>query len=167
MKKIRIALFVLTVLALAVGIGSAGDEEKPWFDLTNCSMCKNLAEEGLIEHLEWENHLIKNGLITVSRVDEEYEEAMKRAEQKMTAVAAKLQSGEQVPLCGFCMSYGKLMMAGVQMEEIESEFGHITLMTASDPELVKMIHAHGQHTIDAYEEWQEAAEAAGHSGAGD
>jgi hypothetical protein len=82
------------------------------------------------------------------------------------AVAAKMQSGEQVPLCGFCTSYGKLMMAGVQMEEIETEFGHISLMTASDPEVVKMIHDHGQHTIDAYDEWQ-AAEAAGHSGAGD
>jgi hypothetical protein len=130
-------------------------------------MCKNLTEEGLIEHIEWENHLIKNGLITVSRVDEEYEPAMKRAEQKMTAVGAKLQSGEQMPLCGFCMSYGQLMMAGVQIEEIETEFGYITLMTASDPELVKMIHAHGQHTNDAYEEWQAAQAAAAHSGAGD
>ena len=153
MKRLSIAL---VVAALAV-VGSAGlitAEETQWFDLT-CGICKNMAaEEGLMDNLKWETHLIENGSLSVMQIAKGYQEKMERAHKHMTEAGEKLKSGEQMHLCGFCQSYGKLMMSGVKTEEIDTAAGHISLMTSEDAAVVKQIQAHAQRTIDEYEKWQ-------------
>ena len=150
MKATRLALLALAAVAL-IAVAWAGEEQKAWFDLENCAMCKNLkAEEGLLENIQWETHLISNGVMSIAAVPGEYEEAFERARENMNAAVMKMQSGEQVHLCGFCTSYGRLMMAGAKSEEIIAQAGHISLTTSNDPEVVKMIQEHGQRTIDEY-----------------
>jgi hypothetical protein len=131
--------------------GFAGSEEKSWFDLENCGMCKALVQEpDLMPHMTWENHLIATGVMSVTTVEAEYAEAYQRACAGMDAAAQKLQAGEPMQLCNFCQSAGALMMQGAQMEQFETEGGTVMLMTATDPEVIKKIHKHGQRTIDEY-----------------
>jgi hypothetical protein len=157
MGKRSILIRVALVVVLAAGVLVAGDQGQAWFDLEGCSMCKNFAAEpGLMEHIEWENHMISDGVMTVSIVDEEYRDAMKRAEKNMAAVGEKLAAGEQLPLCGFCTSYGKLVMAGVKIEQVDTDFGAVVLMTSSDPKVVEMIQAHARHTDEEYEKIKKA-----------
>jgi hypothetical protein len=109
-----------------------------------------------MEHIEWENHMISDGVMTISVVDEEYQDAMERAEKNMEAVGQKMAAGEQLPLCGFCTSYGELMMAGVKIEQFDTKLGAVVLMTSSDPKVVEMIQAHAKHTDEEYEKIKKA-----------
>ncbi len=141
-------------LALLVAVGFTNGGEKAWFDIENCAMCKNFAaQEGLMDNVDWETHKISNGMLTVTKIASGYEEKFQKAAMAMQATATELQSGEQMHLCGFCTSYGELMMAGVSSDTIESEIGVIQLVTSNDKAVVKKIHEHAQHTIDAYEVW--------------
>lgn len=163
MKRKTLAVTLLALLALAFGITTAGDEQA-WFDLENCTFCKHLgAEKGLMDHIEWETHMVANGTLTVALIDPAYKEAFQRAGKNMQDAAAKMGMGGEPPrLCGFCTSYGKLMMAGAVVEEIESAAAHISLVTSSDPGLVKMIQEHGQRTIDEYAKWSAGKDDHGH-----
>jgi hypothetical protein len=157
MGKRSILIRVVLMVALAAGVLVAGDGDKAWFDLEGCAMCKNFAAEpGLMEHIEWENHMISGGVMTVSVVDEEYQTALEHAEKNMEAVGQKLAAGEQLPLCGFCTSYGKLMMAGVKIEQFDTKVGAVVLMTSSDPKVVEMIQQHAKHTDEEYEKLKAA-----------
>jgi len=134
------------VLALPVAA-----QDSPWFDLENCSMCKSMtAEKGLMEHMEWENHLIESGMLSVTSVDPSYAAAFERAMTNMQATGEKLMTGKQMYLCGYCQGYGALMMAGATWEKVDSEAGHISLVTATDPAVVAQIREFGQRTIDEY-----------------
>jgi hypothetical protein len=159
-KRISLLLGVTTLLVMSVPVAFAA-EESPWFDLENCSMCKHMsAEEGLMEHMEWENLLTKDGMMSVTVVDPEYDEAFHRSMENMEAVGMKLMSGEKMYLCGFCQSYGALHMAGVNFENFETDAGYISLATSHDPAVVKQIHTHTQKIIDEYEKMV-AAEGSG------
>jgi hypothetical protein len=150
------ALLVLSfALALAiVGTLATAEEDQTWFDLENCSFCKHLgAEKGLMESVRWETHLTDNGVVILTLVPAVHEEAFQRAEKHMQETAAKMGSGEPMHTCGFCQSYGALMMAGVQIENFTGDVARVTLMTSSDESVVKMIHAHAQRTIDEHGKW--------------
>ena len=154
MKRSLVAFAALIAIAIVAPLTTAG-EEKPFFDLENCAICKNLgAEEGLMDHIDWETHLLDNGALTVSYVPEEYKAAMARAHGKMMAVVQKMESGESVHLCGFCTSYGALMTSGAQIKEFETKTGSISLMTSTDAKVVEMIHAHSNKTEEEYEVWK-------------
>lgn len=123
----------------------------PWFDLKNCAMCKCMAEEGLMESIKCETHVISNGMLMVSVIPSDKREAFAKCEKEMQATAEKLTSGEKMPLCGFCQSYGELMQAGAKEQEIKSEGGvSIHLLTSDNPETVKKIHEHAKKTISEY-----------------
>ena len=154
------ALVVCMVAAPVVG-----GEEKAWFDLENCSMCKNFAaEEGLMENMKWETFVISDGMMSVAVIDEHYHDAMERASKKMEAVGAKLQAGEQLPLCGFCSSFGNLLMSGAKLQEFDTVAGHISLMTSDSAELVAKIHAHAERTIEEGAKLAKAHAEHGHEG---
>jgi hypothetical protein len=163
MSKSRIALVTLLGIAVIATAAVSGEEQagKPWFDLDNCAICKNLkAEEGLLEHMKWETHLISSGSLSVAVIPADYEPAFERAGKNMEAVVKRMEGGEQVNLCGFCTSYGQLMMAGAKSEEIHSIAGHISMTTSDKPEVVEKIHAHAKTTIDEFKKWMEAKKAA-------
>ena len=130
------------------------DDDQAWFDIENCGICKNFgAEEGLMDAMKWETHKIENGMLSVMTIDPAYREGFDRANANMGETMAKIHAGESVHLCGFCTSFGSLMMAGANAEEIDTEVGHISLITAADSEVVEAIHAHAQRTIDEYKVW--------------
>jgi len=149
-KRTALVFCVFTLAALALPLDAAPGTAL-WFDLENCSMCKHMtAEEGLMEHMEWENHLTTDGMMSITIVAAGYEEAFARSMKNMKATGEKLMTGEKMYLCGFCQSYGGLHMAGANFEHIEAKAGIIELVTSHDPEVVKKIHTHGQQTIDEY-----------------
>lgn len=149
-KNIQLLLAVTALLILSVPLTFAA-QDAPWFDLEKCSMCKQMtAEEGLMDHMEWENLLTADGMMSVTVVDPKYDEAFKRSMKNMEAVGIKLMSGESLYLCGFCQSYGALHMAGANFENFETDMGYISLATSHDPAVVKKIHDHTQKTIDEY-----------------
>ena len=159
MKLTRLSLIGLG-LVLTVALATA-DEGQTWFDLTNCAMCKNMAaEEGMIEAIDWESHKISNGMLTVMVVPEKWQAAYERSHKNMMAVVEKLEAGEQMHLCGFCTSYGKLMMSGANSEHFQGDHAIVALVTSNDPEVVEMIHVHADRTVEEYAKWSAEQEAA-------
>ncbi|MBU0741255.1 hypothetical protein KKG45_03915 [bacterium] len=161
MKTLSMTTFLAVVLLLA-GVSLAAED---WFDLENCGMCKNLTEDSeLFANMTWDNQLFANGLVEVNTVPAAYEERFQKLMARMQAVAARLQAGEQMPLCAMCRSYGALMMAGADMDYFTSGDTHISIISSKDPDVVKMIRTHGQRTIDEYAKWMaaEGAEGQGH-----
>ena len=158
MKQYLLAGVTMLALVAMVAAVIAGDEaEQPWFDLDNCGMCKPMAsEEGLMEHMDWEHHLISNGWMTVTTVAPEYMEAFERAHTGMGAVAEKMGRGAEVHLCGFCQSYMGLAMAGANIEDVKTSAGYIGLVTSSDPAVVARIQDHAKRTMDEYQKMMEA-----------
>jgi len=162
-RTISIPLFLIAVAILLplTGFAAQGD---PWFDLENCSMCKTMtAEEGLMENMVWENYLTADGMMTVTVVDPAYEAAFQKSMLAMQAVGAQLAAGEEMYLCGFCQSYGGLVMAGADLENFDTAGGFINLISSQDPAVVEMIHAHGQRTIDEYDLMVAAETESGHA----
>ena len=151
MMKIRVSL-LLSVVALAVlFLPNSFAGEDPWFDLKGCGLCQHMtAEEGLMEAMEWENHLTADGMMSVTVVAPGHEKAFHKAMKNMEATGAKLMTGEKMYLCGFCQSFGGLHMAGATFENFETAGGYINLVSSRDPAVIEMIHAHGQRTIDEY-----------------
>ena len=152
MKSKRIAMVLGTFALAALALPLAAAPGSPtWFDLENCSMCKHMmAEEGLMDHMKWENHLTQDGMMSVTVVAAGYEEAFTRSMMNMKATGEKLMSGEKMYLCGFCQSFGGLHMAGANVEHFETVAGYVELVTSRDPAVVEKIHAHGKRTIDEY-----------------
>ena len=75
---------------------------------------------------------------------------MDSVHKQLEGVVADLENGKQMPLCGFCTSYGKLKMAGAKDEQVETDFGMIGLLTSDDPDIVKQIHAHADRTVKEF-----------------
>lgn len=153
MKKIAIAMLAVALLAAPSLCEDAATKEadKPWLDLENCSMCKSMGEHmDMMAECTWENHKIENGCMSASVVPEKHQAKMAEVHEKMMAVGKRLEQGEKMPLCGYCVGYGELKMAGARIEEVKTDFGMVALVTSDDPELVKKIHAHTDKTIAAY-----------------
>ena len=147
MKKICLA-----IVALACITGSSTDaQESSWFDLENCAICKNMSSvKDLMSNIKWENHVIPNGVLSISVIPEKYKEKMETAHEGMEATIERLKSGEAMELCGFCTSYGALMQAGAESTDLKTIGGDISMLTSDDPAVVEKIQAHGQKTIDEF-----------------
>lgn len=146
-----LATVLLIGLAAMVWADDTEKEETPWFDLETCGMCSHLAaEEGLLEHMQWKTYKTATGMMSITTVDEGYEGKFKNAQSQMQESGEKLMQGEKMPLCGMCQSFGALHGTGkVEWESWETPAGYVTMMSATDPEIIEMIHEHAQHTIDA------------------
>lgn len=165
-KRISLTVCVLALALFVVPVTAAPDTA-PWFDLEKCEMCKHMtAEKGLMENMEWENHLTKNGMISITVVDPAYEEAFQNSMKNMMATGEKMMGGEELYLCGFCTSYGGLHMAGANFEQIKTKTGMIDLVTSQDPAVVASIQKHGQRTIDEYNKMVAAEGHGAHDGHG-
>jgi len=160
MFKTAIMLALAAMLVIGITAGYAEEKatpvETPWFDLENCGMCKHLmAEEGLMDHMTWENYVVGTGMMSVTVVAPGWEEKYKEMSAAMDATGKKLMAGEQMYLCGFCQSFGMLFATGkVKWEEVETKAGYVSLMTSTDPETIKMIQTHAQRTIDEYKKME-------------
>ena len=91
--KVRYAV-LMAVFVLAIGAAGAGEA-----DFHNCAICKPMASEpGLMQNMKWETHPIATGMLAVTTVTADYDEAYGRAHEKMMANVEKLEAGEEMPL---------------------------------------------------------------------
>jgi hypothetical protein len=144
-------LLVLAILSLALP-AAAGDAhhqamktKSGWFDMENCAFCKSLVKDpALLEHMQCENHNTANGALSLTVVEPAYAAAYGQAMGEMVALGQKMHNGEidptKVKMCGHCTAYGQLMMAGVNIENIDGEAADIMLMTSGDPQVIAKIH---------------------------
>lgn len=154
MKKTMTTTMVILAMASAVAMAAPIDT---WFDLDNCAMCKNLsADQELFDNMQWENRLFANGLVEITTVPAKYEERFQKLMSTMEATGQKMMAVEQLPMCGMCMSYGKLMMAGATMDQMTAGENHLTVISSRDPKVIEMIRMHGQKTIDEHAKMMEA-----------
>ncbi len=159
MKQVMLILAVAAMIVVVAGVLTA-EGETAWIDPPNCSMCKHMAnEDGLLENMEWEIHLISNGALMFTHVPESHKAAFERAHKHMQDVGAKMMGGEKLPLCGFCRSYGELIMAGAEVENVEGEVVSVNLLTSADEEIVEKIRAHAQKTMDEYRQYKQGLDA--------
>lgn len=146
MKALRIGLLLAMVVAVAAFVVA---EDKPWFDLENCEMCKGMvAQEGLMGNMNWDYYITKNGMMTVGTVAKGYMDKYKASKASMMEAMEKMMAGDEMYLCGFCTKHGELTHAGATLEEFTTKAGEVSLMTSTDPKIVKEIHAYAQKTID-------------------
>lgn len=132
-----------------------GAAQERWFDLKGCGICQHMAnQEGLMQHIQCDVHPISQGMVMILTIPAEYVAKMDKAKQEMAATVARLQKGESVPLCGFCMSYGNLMQKGAKLEEFKTPTGVVTLVTSSDPEVIRLIQAHANRTADEHKDME-------------
>jgi len=138
----------LLVLTFAV---AAAAPTGAWLDLESCAMCKTLTDDQeLFENMVWDNQLFANGMVEITTVPIHFEKRFEKLMGKMQATGNRMMAGEQLPMCGMCLSYGKLMMAGATMDRMQSGNSHITVISSRDPQVVELIRTHGQTTIDEY-----------------
>ena len=148
-RRISLAVFFgLLVSTSFCAVATVQDEEEKqekeiaWFDMDHCEICKNMASmKHSMHRIKWESHLLDDGMITVSIVPDDMKEEMEKAEAGVEKTVAKLQQGERLDMCGFCQSYGKLMFQGAKFKDIKTVGVNISIVTSSDPEVVKEIHA--------------------------
>jgi len=146
MKALRIGLLLAMVVAVAAFVVA---QDKPWFDLKNCEMCKGMvAQEGLMENMTWDHYITKNGMMTVTTIADGYKEKYEASHKTMMETVEKLKAGEEMYLCGFCTRHGELAQAGVNKEHFSTKAGKVSLMTSTDEKIVAEIHTFAQKTID-------------------
>jgi hypothetical protein len=143
MKKLSYLLIALAAL-LCVAVA----QDSPWFDIKNCSFCKQLtAEPGLLDHMKYEYHNIDGGFMSVTMVDKEYQEAYLKAMSAMEKVGEEMKvSGKMVPMCQFCTKFGEFMMKGTKTQVIHSALGDIFMMTSPDTAIVTELQAFATRT---------------------
>ena len=137
MKRIMAMAMVSVLIASWAMAGDTGS----WFDMEKCEFCKPMMEtKGLMSHMKWEHHNIADGTLSITKVDDDYVDAYKKAEAKMDVVAKRWMGGEKVYVCNMCKSMGAIMQAGAKTDNIESGNTFIQVTSSTDPEVVNMIH---------------------------
>jgi hypothetical protein len=140
-------VFILAAVIIIMAAGYAAAQEKPWFDMTNCSLCKELTKDPkLMDNMTWEHYDLSNGLLVLTTVKPEFKESYLKAQEGMNKVAAQMGQGTPVQMCGHCQAFGMLMMSGVKMESVSTSAGDIVLMTTDKPEILEQIRAYGNRT---------------------
>jgi hypothetical protein len=140
----KVLLITGILFSIAWFMATAGDE-KPWFDMQKCEMCKPLIEHpGLMENTTWEQHSISNGIINVTTIKSEFMSAYEKARVKMHAVNERLMKGDRVGLCGMCTSLSDILVKGVNSEHIDTRHGDVHLFTSDDPKIVGKLQDWGK-----------------------
>ncbi|MFH1700801.1 MAG: hypothetical protein ABIE07_09470 [Candidatus Zixiibacteriota bacterium] len=142
-SKIFLSMAVIIGLSYSVIIA----DDKPWFDMDNCDMCKSLNKyDGLKENMTWEQYPISNGIMTVSTVKPSFLKAYRKAQMDMDMVEKKLQSGQKVGLCNMCNDLGSIFEKGVDTQRVNTQHGSIWLLTSDNTELVSRLQSWGEKT---------------------
>lgn len=149
---ILVLSLVLSALPLLADDQSKGDKEEiAWFDVDHCAMCGCMADhKEEMYAMKWEIHQIDNGMLSVTVIPRKLRKVVDEAHAKMAKVIARLEGGEQLELCGFCVSMGDLMAAGADHKDFETGLGIVSLTTSDDPKVVEKIHKHAKASQEAY-----------------
>lgn len=125
--------------------------DSAWLDITNCEICKNMSsQEGLMESMKWETHVIPTGMMHFTVVPDEVRPKMDAAEKGMKQTISEIMQGQQKKCCGYCTNIGRLMMAGAKQTSVRTAGGDVMLVTSSEPAVIEMIQAHAKRTKEEY-----------------
>lgn len=140
----RTVLITAALLMLALLV-VAQEADKPWFDMKNCAFCKEVAAQpGLAEHMHHQYFNIKNGILSITHIDEEYWDEFAGMQAGMQKVVADMQAGKQVEMCQHCAKIGEFYMKGVTVDEIKAAEEIVIVYSSADPEMVKELQAFGE-----------------------
>lgn len=131
--------------------GQAHSSQADWFNVHKCDICQPIAKhEAMMMSMKWECHKLDNGMLMVTVLPESQVSEFKKAAKEMNGFIAKLEKGLVKPkaLCGFCSAFGDLKMAGAKVQKLDTQFGDITIVTATDQAIIKQIHAHADRTVE-------------------
>jgi hypothetical protein len=148
MKRV---VLLTAVLMVAIGVASAVEQEKPWFDAKNCIICQQYAAQpGLMDHMRREFHGISTGMFSLTSVDKEYKEAFTAAQGGIReAISQAMTNGGQMPMCGACAKFRDFGMAGIIPEVIHTDEGVAVFYMTKDTAKVRELQ---QFAIKAQEE---------------
>jgi hypothetical protein len=150
-------LIGLAILMLVV-TGWVAAQDKPWFDMENCEMCKNFTgHPGLMDGLDWETLKISSGIMMLSTAKPEQVEAYRKANAACNVLGEKLQTGYQAHLCGSCDAMEMLMMKGAMMEDFETNHGGVMLLTSNDSTVVAELHLYSDRNAEEMKKMAPAA----------
>jgi len=155
MQKSKLMLVVVIALMFLVSMVIADD--KPWFDMENCSFCQHLIKDpDLMNNMSWKHYDIDDGIMTVTMVKPESQEAYQTAMMKMEEVGKSWEDGNtDIKMCGQCEYYGMLMTSGAKFQYVDTDAGDIMLITSSDPEVVKKIKHYAAKNREELAKWDE------------
>jgi len=149
MRKSVMILLPAAVLALA-GLILHAEEGVKWLDPQNCHFCKPLAEtEGLMEHVNWENYKIANGMVSVTTYAPEWAEKAKAASAAMKKLWDEYDPTVEVHMCGMCQAWMQMPMDKIKMESVDFTGGELSLTTSDDPAIVARMHEIVDKTVAA------------------
>lgn len=121
------------------------DGEPGWFDPEHCDICKPMHERpDVMRVMKWDTHKLTGGMLMTTSIPEE-----KKAD--FYAICETMHThaqGHHSKLCGFCKGFGGAIEAGAQVEELKTDFGMITVVTATDPATIAKIHAVADRSIE-------------------
>jgi hypothetical protein len=153
-KTILAAGLILLGAAVFVAADQATPPgDVPWFDLENCAFCKFLTKDPQLMHnMKWDTRDLTNGAAVITVVKPEFRKSYMEANKGMEALAKKMETGEvnpmEVPMCGSCQHYGKLMEMGAKFESVQSDLADLVLITSDKPEVVTEIKTYAQRNRD-------------------
>jgi len=151
MKQIYQSLFII-IFMLIFSSSLSLAQENPWFDMINCSFCKNLTiHEGLLDNTTWEHYEITNGIVSITTVNDNFKAAYEDVGMKMQEVADLFQKGEILPLCNMCMAIGELIQLGIKSETVKTKHGDFTIMTSDKPEIIEKLKNWARRTNEEME----------------
>ena len=143
----RIGIVVLSAVLIAGFAAFATAEEGAWMDMAGCDMCKHLgANPEMLNNMTWNHYDIKDGIMSVCTVTDEYAGAYAEACTMMDATSMKMMAGEEIALCNMCTELSGMMMAGAGMEKVDTDFGNVNLATSDDEAMVARLHAWAEKT---------------------
>ena len=150
-KVLATAFLTLSASFTAVAFAQAPDEAQ-LAEMKKCAVCQVMAQHPeIMEHMTWETHKIDNGMLCLATVPKEQAKEFASLHAKMmqnvAKVKADLKQGKEVELCSFCRAMADLEKAGAKQQVIDTATGAISLVTSTDPEVVKQIHAQADEVI--------------------
>jgi hypothetical protein len=132
------SIAVVAGLLFVLGLTFAGEA-----DFHNCALCKPLmAEPNLMQNMKWDTKKIATGMVSITTVPPDFEQAYARAHSAMMANVAKLEAGTPMDLCPFCQGMNKLAAAGAKIENIDGAGAHVMVVSSQDPAVIQKIHEH-------------------------
>ena len=134
---VRTSLFVSIMMIAIAGLAFAGDKTTDAWASADCEVCGGMY--AMMDHLTVEQHNLKNGIMTITIVEDGYTDQYNKAKQQMMQAAMKLQAGEEVELCGSCVAFGKCMQQGPTQDYVQAAAGDIMILTSDNPDLVKQL----------------------------
>lgn len=143
----RLLTFALLVVAAATAVAQQREAVTAagWFDPEHCDICRPMHERpDVMGTMKWDVHKLDAGMLMTSSVAAEKKEAFYAICKAMHAKAPAADSA----MCGFCAGFGGLIQAGAKVEELKTDSGMITVITATDPVTVEMIHAVADRSLD-------------------